>query len=157
MTLLALEALRGGPIYPEAGLSIPRRACSYPGGPIPGLSLKRPICLKACLPQALSEAGLFVRRRACLSRCGPIHLKAGLSVRERLCLYRGGPIYPGAGLSIPRRAHPSCGGLIRPEVGLSVPEPAFMYIFRCGPIRSEPALSRSRPIPGLSLRRTICP
>jgi hypothetical protein len=51
---------RGGPIRPEAGLSVPRRAHPSRGGPI------RP------------EAGLSVQRRAYPSSGGPIRPAAGL-------------------------------------------------------------------------------
>ena len=85
-----------GPIYTEAGLSIPRRAYPSRGGPIhpeAGLPIPRraypsrggPVC---------SQAGLSVPRRAYSSRGGPIHFEAGLSVPKRACLSRGGPNRP---------------------------------------------------------------
>ena len=84
-------ASRGGPIRPEGGASVSRRAYLSRGLPI------------------LPKAGLSVQRRAYLFRGGPICPEAGLSIPRRAYLFRGGPIYPEAGPSIPRHTHLSRG------------------------------------------------
>ena len=76
-------------VPPEAGLSVPRRAC---------LSRSGPVC---------PEAGLSVPRRACLSQGGPVYLKAGMSVLRRACPSLSGPACSEAGLFAPGRAYPS--------------------------------------------------
>ena len=59
---------RGGPIYPEAGLSIPRRTYLSRGGPF------------------YPEADLSIPRRAYISRGGSIYPEAGLSIPRRAYL-----------------------------------------------------------------------
>jgi len=66
-------------LYPEAGLSIPRRAYLSRGGPI------------------YPEAGLFIPRRAYLSRGGHIYPEAGQSIPRRAYAIPEAPHPPGGG------------------------------------------------------------
>ena len=83
-----------GPISPEAGLSISRRAYPSRGGLFhPGGGF-----IHSKTGQSIPRRAYPSRRRTYPFRGGPIHFEAGQSISRRTNKSRGRPIFPDAGL-----------------------------------------------------------